>query len=197
MKEYLRKNQKDSILESLINKYRIDPEGFRSYLPEVTQELEKFLPRQKSSGHSTTLTEPERDSLHKALIQLLDKGNLSTTEAIHALEYCATLVQDESLPGNVDRKVLLSLLRQAVGTSLSNFERNSTIQVTQGEAVKEVAVLRGTHLHLTWNDRLVAISIFPEKSKERSSALKFVGLAQDTAADVSQRHDIYLAEVIE
>lgn len=194
MKGYFRKRQRDSIVQNLLNKYQVDPERFRSYLPEVAQELEHLLPSQPRKSHTSVLTELERERLCKALLQLLNGRSLSAEEAIQALEYCATLVQDESLPYKVDRKTLLGLLHQAAGISFSKVKKITRISVRGGEGIKQVALLRGVYLHLTWNDRLVAISIFPAKVKERSRALKFIGIARDTASDVSQRHDVYLAE---
>jgi len=195
MSKRIRNNKRDSILQNLINKYQADLERFRSYLPEIAQELEKILTSQTKKSHTSALTELERERLCKALLQLLDGRSLSSGEAVQALEYCATLVQDESLPQEVDRKTLLRLLHQAAGISFSKVKKTTKIPVREGEAIKEVALLRGVYLQLTWNDRLVAISIFPSKLKERTRALKFVGIAKDTASDVSQRHDVFLAEV--
>jgi hypothetical protein len=195
MKRHSPKSQQDFILQALLNKYQVDGEGFRSYLPEVAQELRQFLPSQPKERRSV-LTELERERLRKALFHLLDEKNLSTEKAIQTLEYCATFIQDGSLPSKVERQTFLSLLHQATGISLSKIKKNTRIPVRDGEAVKEVALLRGVHLHLTWNDRLVAISVSPTKLKERSKALKFVGIAKDTASDVAQHHDAYLAEGI-
>lgn len=194
MKKRSTKSQQEPILHSLLNKYQADPEGFRSYLPEVAQELEQLLPsRGKSSPHSA-LTEQERERLQKALYQLLDSKKLSSEKAIQALEYCATLVQDESLPSEVNRQTLLSLFHQATGVPLSKIKKATRIPVRDGEAVKEIALLRGVHLNLTWNDHVVVITVSPAKLKARSEALKFVGIAKDTASDVAQNHDAYLAK---
>lgn len=185
--------QQDFVWRVLLNKYQADPEGFRSYLPEIAQELEKFSGRQKES-HST-LTGWERENLCKSLLQLLKEKELSSQKAIQALEYCATLIQDASLPSNIERRTLVRLLRKVTGFPLGRIKRKTKIPMRDGEATKEIAILRGVHLHLTWDDRLVAISILPAGSKERSKALKFVGIAKDTASDVAQHHDAYLAEV--
>lgn len=194
MKERFRKKQQDSIWQALFNKYRADPKGFRSYLPEIAQELEQLLPPRVKRSHPFGLTELERERLCTALLQLLGENALSSEKAIHALEYCATLIQDESLPPEVDRKILLNILHQAAGIPLSKVKKAIKIPVREGKAIKEVPLLRGVHLHLTWNDCLVAITIFPAKLKERSRALKFVGIASDTAFDVAQNHDAYLAK---
>jgi len=194
LKEHFSRSQQDHVLQILINKYQADPRRFRSYFPEVAQELEQFLPSQAKKSHSSSLTGLEREHLCKALLQLLGEKKLSPEKAIQALEYCATLIQDETLPPEVDRRVLLGLLHQATGIPLSKIKKAIKIPVHEGEAVKEVALLRGVHLHLTWNDCLIAISTFPTKLKERSRALKFVGIAKDTASDVAQNHDAYLAK---
>lgn len=194
MKEHFSRSQQDSVLRVLFNKYQADPERFRSCLPELARELEQLLPSTAKKSHSSSLTGLEQERLSKALLQLLDGKRLSPEEAIQALEYCITLIQDESLPSEVDRKTLLSLLHQVTGIPFSKMKKAAKIPVHEGEAVKEVALLRGVHLHLTWNDRMVAISVFPAKLKERSRALKFVGIARDIASDVAQHHDAYLAE---
>jgi hypothetical protein len=193
VKEHFPKSR-ESILNALLNKYQADPEGFHSYLPEVAQELEQLFPSRRRNSHRSALTELERERLHKVLLQLFSEKTLSSDKAIQALEYCATLIQDESLPPEVDRKILLSLLHQAIGVPFSKVKKITKIPVHEGEAIKEVALLRGVHLHLTWNDHLVAISISPMKLKERSRALRFVGIAQDAASDVAQNHDAYLAK---
>jgi len=194
MKKRSPKSQEEPILRSLLNKYQADPEGFRSYLPEVAQELEQLLPSRRRSSPRSALTEQERERLEKALAQLLDKKRLSSEEAIQALESYATLIQDGRLFSEVSRQTLLSLFHQATGVPLSKIKKATRIPLRDGEAVKEIALLRGVHLNLTWNDHLVAITVSPAKLKERSEALKFVGIAKDTISDVAQRHDAYLAE---
>jgi hypothetical protein len=196
MKKHSQKSQQEPILRSLLNKYQTDPEGFRSYLPEVAQELEQLFPSKRKSGLRSALTEQERERLQKALLKLLKKKELSSEEAIQVLEYSATLIQDGGLPIELNRRTLLSFLHQVIGTPVSKLEKTTQIPVRDGEAVKELALLRGVHLHLTWNDRVVGISVFPTKLKERHKALSFVGIAKDNASDVAQRHDAYLAQEI-
>jgi len=196
MKKRSSKSEQESILRSLLNKYQVDAEGFRSYMPEVARELEQLLPSRHRTSLRSALTEQERERLQKALAQLLDKKRLPSEKAIQALESCATLIQDGSLPAEVDRRGLLSLLHQVTGIPLSKIGKTTQIPIHDGEVVKEMALLHGVHLHLTWNDRLVAISVSPTKLKERSKALKFVGIARDTASDVAQCHDAYLVKGI-
>jgi hypothetical protein len=194
MKRRPSKSRQESILNLLINKYQGDPEGFSSYLPEVTRELELLFPSQHRGSLRSALTDQERERLQKALLRLLDEEEPSREKSLQALEYCATLIQDESLPFEVGRKMLLDLLHQVTGIPFSKVKKATKIPVREGEVIKEVALLHGVYLHLTWDDRLVAISISPAKLKERSKALKFVGIAKDTASDVAQNHDAYLAK---
>ena len=191
-KGYL-KSQQESILNVLINKYWADPERFHSYLPGLAQEL--GLTKQRDS-HRSALTELERERLQKALLQLLNKKVHTSEDVTQALEYCATLIQDGALPSELNRQLLLSLLHKAMGIPLSKIKKNAKISVRKGDAVKEIALLHGVHVLLTWDDRLIAILVSPSKMKERSKALKFVGIAKDAATDVAQRHDAYLAEGI-
>lgn len=189
-----RKSWRQSILDMIKTSFETQPERVRSCFPELAQELEKYFPSRRKNRHRSSLTEPERERLCKALNELLKKKDVPREEAAQALGYCATLVQDASLPPDVDRKVLLNLLHRATGTPLGEMKRSALFELGSGETVKEVPLLRGVHLHLTWNDRLVAVSVSPTKFKERSKAFKFVGIAKDTATDVALRHDTYLAE---
>jgi len=198
VKERARQTRQEHILGVLLNKYRADPEKFRSCLPEVAQELQELLQGRRKGGHRgvRVLTDLERERLQKSLAQLLKREKLSGEGAIQALEYCATLVQDGSLPPEVNRQTVLRLLHQVIGKPLSRMKKATTIPLRDGEAVSEVPVLRGVHLHVSWKHQLLSISISPSKFKERSKALGFVGVAKDTATDVAQRHDVYLAEAI-
>jgi len=196
MKRRSPKTQQEAILRSVINKYQADPQGFQSYLPEVARELEQLLPTSRRISPRSALTEQERERRQKALLQLLRQKELSSEQAVQALEWCATLIQDGSVSPEVNRATLLNLFHQATRIPLSKIKKATRIPLRDAEAVKEIALLRGVHLQLTWNDHLVAISISPTKLKERSKALKFVGIAKDAASDVAQRHDAYVAQGI-
>lgn len=196
MRKHLCQNQRDSILRVLYNRYQADPETLRHYLPEIAEELDRLSPSKAEATHRSILTELERRRLTDVLVQLAREKDLTPEKAIAALEYCATLVQDESLPDEIERQTLMRFLRQAVGINLSRVSKATKSEVRDGEVTKEIAVLRGVHLHLTWNDRLLAISILPPEMKKRSAALKFVALAKDNNPDVAAHHDTYFAEEI-
>ena len=194
MKKHPQKSQGDYILDILINKYRADPDRFLSYLPELTQEIEGKLPSISKKSHTSTLTEIERERLCKLLLEVPKDKSVTEKQAIQALEYCATLIQDESLPDEIDRKTLLRFAHSVVGTPISKIKKATEITVGDGEATKTIAILRGVYLRLTWNDLLVAISISPTKSKERSEALRFVGIGKDASPDISLQHNFHFSE---
>lgn len=191
MKKNSRKDKRGNVLHILVNKYQIDSERFRSYLPELIPEIEDRFPSVNKKGHISTLTEIERERLCELLLKLPRDKSITEEQAIQALAYCATLVQDENLPNEIDRKTTLTFLHKVLGTPVSKINKITEKSVGNGKAVKTIAVLRGVYLHLTWDDLLVAISISPTKFKERSEALRFVGIGQDSLADVSRQHDQY------
>ena len=196
MKEYSRKDKRDHILHILVNKYETDPERFRSYLPELMSEIEDKHPSVGKKGHISALTEIERERLYELLLKLPRGKSVTEEQATQALGYCATLIQDENLPDEIDRKVILNFLRGVIGTPLSKINKITEKSISTEKAAKTIAVLRGVYLHLTWNDLLVAVSIIPTKFKERSEVLKFVGIGQDSFADVSRQHHQYFCEDI-
>ncbi len=197
MKEYSHKDKRDHILHILTNKYQTDPERFRSYLPELMPEIEDRSPSACKKGHVSTLTEIERERLRELLLRLPRDKSVTEEQAIQALGYCATLIQDENLPNEIVRKTILTFLHRVIGTPMSRINKITKKTVGNGKEAKRIAVLRGVYLHLTWDDLLVAVSISPTKFKERSEALRFVGIGQDSLADVSRQHDQYFSESIQ
>ena len=196
MKKHSQKDRRDNVLHVLANKYQIDPERFRAYLPELVSEIEDRLPSTDKTGHISALTEIERQRLRDLLRDLPRDRSITEEQAIQALGYCATLIQDESLPSEVDRKTVLTFLHTALGAPVSEIGKTTEKPIGNGKPVKTIAVLRGAYLHLTWDDQVVAISISPAKFKERSEALRLVGTAKDSVADLSRQHDRYFAESV-
>lgn len=187
------------LLDLLLAKYRTDPEKFRSYLPEVAQTLDALYPHHHVSRNPFGLTEHERSHRLQALHQVLESlsdGTATPEKAIRGLEHCATLIEDDSLPPEVDYAVLNKLVRAVIGKSPGSFKSASVIPVQEhlkDKVVHRVAVLRGVTLELTWDRRLVSIAINPRKVQERRKLLQFVGTASDPASDVALLHDDYLA----
>jgi len=191
-----RTDRRDHILQVLANKFLADPERFRSYLPELVPEIAAQLSPAGSRGHVSKLTEIERGRLRDLLMKIPRDKLLTEQQAIQALEYCATLIQDESLPNEIDRKTILTFLSRVIGAPLSKVKKKTEKTVGNGNEVKRIAVLRGVCLHLTWDDRLVAVSVSPTRVRERAGALRFVAIGQDCSSNVSREHDRYLGERI-
>ncbi|MBI4333292.1 MAG: hypothetical protein HY673_18665 [Chloroflexi bacterium] len=189
-----RSDRESSILAAILNTYKVDPKRFRKYLPEIAQQLGQHPASRAGEDHRSILTRLERERLTNSLTELLSKKERTREKAIRALEYCATLIRDETLPDRVGRKTLIELLRLATNTNIGKITKNTGIDIRQGEEAGEIAILRGIHVHLTWNDRLVAVSFIPSKMKEAAKAMRLVGIARDQASDVAARHDYYLTE---
>jgi hypothetical protein len=190
---------KHGIIDLLLNKYRLDPASFRDFLPEVAEVLDSRYPTHRTSRSPFGLTPRERSARVETLLQLVNRLNeteLTQDEARRGLEHCAALVSDGSLPDEVTQKTIGLLVRRVIGKSPSAFKTNTTVPVSHElseHASAQVSVIRGVTLSLTWDMRLVSISISPHEMKERRRALRFVGIAKDSATNVAEHHDDYLA----
>ena len=174
----MKKLSKNPLIEILLSKYRADPEGFRSYLPEVSQMLDELKP----FGHPISrspfgLTERERIHHQQRLQELLDKGSLNKDQAVKALEHWATLVKDDNLPQSAKREDLLALLKEVLGKAPGSFKSVSKVPI-KGHLVKEaninVSVSRGVVLELDRNMQLVSVLVNPRCIRERRKLMAFV-----------------------
>ena len=186
------------LVDLLQAKRREDPEGFRRFLPEVAELLPE-LPRRRSRLRSTFgLTERER-SFHRAgLAEALCKlsaGGIATDEAAKGLQHCANLVRDDVFTDEVDHETSRALVKAALGKSPGSYKSKTTVPIGigGGEALEQVAVLRGVYLDLDRERRLVSISINPAKVREWKKLMAIVGIGRDPERDVALRHDDYLA----
>jgi hypothetical protein len=192
--------KKPPFADLLVSKYRADPEAFRAYLPEVAQALDLMLSPRRSARSPFGLTERDRTHRLNGLQETLERlaqGGIARTAAMRGLEHCATLVQDDSLPEHVDHTTLIRLLTAAIGKSPASVNANATIAVQdeaqQAQVVNRVSLVRGVVLDLTWDMRLVSITVTPRKMVERRHALRLIGIGKESGIDVAERHDEYLA----
>ena len=58
-------------------------------------------------------------------------------------------------------------------------------------------VVRGVDLHLTWEFKLVKVTMDPHQWRLRSQALGIIGIGKDTAPDVAENHDDYLVDAFQ
>lgn len=196
-------SKKPPLKDLLLDKYRADPQGFRRYLPEVAQALDAMLPPSRRIRSPFGLTEHERTHRQKSLSQLLkrlDDGTITPEEAVRGLEHCATLIEDDSLPREATHETLVRMVRVTTGKSPGSVKKSTTVPVgevreEEKETLKHIPLVRGVLLDLTEDMRLISVSIYPHKIRERRKALRLIGIARDFKPDVAQHHDGYLAEI--
>ena len=191
------------LLETLRSKYLADPDRFRSFLPDVAQMLEAMERPRRVPRSPFGLTDRERTYHQQGLLTILeglDRTQVPRQIAVKAIEHCAALIQDDSLPARAGHQELIELVRSVTGKSPGSFKSvtilsaNDDQEVVAEEAASHVSLLRGVVLDLDANQRLVSITITPAKVRERSKLLQFVGIGQDEAVDVALRHDHYLGQ---
>lgn len=201
MKRHTNKSsaRKLQLSDLILAKYRTDPEGFRSYLPEVAQALDSKLTSPYSSQSPFGLTEHECAHRLEALENILrasDKHKVDRGEAIRGLEHCAVLTKDDNLPQKIDYKTLLRFLRFAVGKPISDIKAATVVPIQEDKPdiiVHHVSLIRGIVLNLSNDMRLVSIDIKPQKLKERRRAMRFIHAAQDTLSN-TVRHASFRKE---
>lgn len=193
--------QENRIIELLQAKRRKDPEGFRKYLPDVTELLQDPPPRRSRSRSTFGLTEQELSYHRTGLLEALgklDEGTITAEEAAKGLKHCADLIKDgnlpygrhDTLPHEMGHDVLKSLVKAAIGKSPGSYKSKITLPLGKGGLVLEqVSVIMGVFLELDRDERLVSISIDPGKYRKRRKLMKFVGASRDPEPDVAARHD--------
>lgn len=187
----------------LLDVYSSDPVRLQKVLPEIAQELDQILsPSQEQRGGTSPfgLTDRERNFYKESLDHVLRKSKshaLSTEDAIKGLEHAAALLIDNFSPGYPPRQDLLRLVRKATGTGPRKTGQPEEKIIRDGQTSRTVAVVKGVDLHLTWELKLLRVSLDPSQWRLRSQAFSFVGMAADIATDVAERHDDYLAEALE
>ena len=174
------KSRNAHIVDLLLCKYRADARSFRKYLPEIAQMFGAEHPRRQRSPFG--LTEHERSHRAEALkrvVKDIEDGQASEAHAVRGLEHYATLSRDDGLPHEISHETLIALFKAATGKSPSSFKRVTTFSMKKDDidkAVNQVSVMRGISLNLTWDMRLVSITVSPQKMRQRHKALKFIGI---------------------
>ena len=190
--------QHERLIALLQAKRRADPQGFREYLPGVSELLPALPASRRSTRSPFGLTERERayhrDGLADALGKLAAK-TVTADEAAQGLQHCANLIRDDNLPEEVGYEVLKGLIRAALGKSPGSYRTKTTVPLGAGggRVLEQVSAIRGVYLDLDRERCLVSVSIHPGKVRERRQLMKFVGASKDPAPDVAARHDDYLA----
>ncbi len=189
--------ERDKIFKFFIKEYQEAPEELWSHYPLVADELDRYINPKKPSRDRERpfyhyLTEREREfrlsSLRSVVEKFRDNGQVSKEEAIKALEDAAALQQH----AETFKDSLLALAQQTLGLSLDAGEKKP-IFLSKGKPEHHSYVLvRGVTLSLTWDRKLIKITVNPEELIQRQKALSLVGCGYDKQPDVARKHDEYL-----
>lgn len=187
--------ERDEMIEVLLDIYLTNPEHLESLMPQVANKLDSRLKKRIPSKRSFGLTEREY-SQHVAslrdLLSILREGKLSREDSVTTLEECALLIDNGSLPADIGRDIIHTLVKLATGQSPNSVKKTQTTLIRTGGLAKIVSVLRGVTLNLTWDNHLISIDISPSGIKEHRQIMSFVGLTGDPKDDVAENHNKYL-----
>lgn len=200
----LNSTEKDLLAQKLLDARQADPERLREALPEVANMLDGFSQTPESPSPISGLiglTSRER-SFHLAELEnLLSKyKNLTTSQAIEGLEHGANLLAEIGfMPKPELRQDLLKLVRKATGIRPRKTGKPVEEILGEGNPSRLVPVVRGLDLHLTWEFKLVKVSMDPVQWRLRCQAVSIAGIGQDFegATNVADNHDDYFVEAIE
>lgn len=188
---------KSSIIDLILAKFRIDPDGLRRCLPEVAKAIDIAYPTRQSPRSPFGLTERERAyrlNTLESIIKSLSSEEVNRQDALKALEHCAVLIEDDNLPSMIERRILLRLLGLSLGKPLSEVTADTTIEIlqnTDGTAVNHITLLRGVVLNLTQDMHLVSVSVIPQRVKESPRAMRFIGMLEEAASGSVGLQDIH------
>lgn len=199
----LTSQQRQALLEAIIDRYERAPEVIEKALPEVGKILSTSCRAVKRSerGGIFQLTPVERQRREQSLAEALGKLHrakaFSKEEAIQALEDAASL--KEAFPYE-DHKIreaeIRKLVNIATGLSVTTKGKVTKHVFQEGEPARTVCMLRGVKLNLTWDKKLMSVEVDPKELAIRARALSLIGIGSDTASDVAARHDDYFVEAI-
>lgn len=192
---------KSWIADLVLTKYREDPSLFRRILPDLAEALDKVYPTRQSHHTSSPfgLTERERAyrlSALESITENLKGSHVSRQDAIRALEHCAVLTEDDSLPYTIDRRSVMRLIGVVLGKPLTDVTSETTIEIPQdvpSKVVNRISLVRGALLNLSQDMHLVSISVIPQKVKDWPRAMRFIlGVKQAPQSSKDEDKDICL-----
>jgi hypothetical protein len=192
---------KEELVQRVSDVHRSDPGRLRSVLPEVADLLDGVTPPgliRRGNESPFGLTERELNFHKEALANILRRfKTLTPAEAVEGLEHGANLLVDDFTPGYPPRQELLKLVRKATGIQPRKTGKPAEKAVREGESSRTVPVVRGLDLHLTWEFKLIKVTMDPNQWRLRSQALGIIGIGKETAADVAENHDDYLMDAFQ
>ena len=197
----LTSKDKDLLAQRILDVQRIDPDRLRKALPEITyllDELEQPLAPQASNAGLTGLTVRERSFHKEELDKILSRyKTLTTAEAVKGLEHGANLLaENDFIPKLALREDLLKLVRKATGIRPRKTGKAVERVVGEGNPSRVAPVVRGIDLHLTWEFKLIKVTLDPAQWRLYCRATSFIGIGgySDSPTDLSENHDHYLMD---
>ena len=192
---------KEELVQQVTDVHRSDPGRLRSVLPEVADLLDGFtppVPIRRGNESPFGLTERERNFHKETLANILGRSKfLTPAEAVEGLEHGANLLVDDFTPGYPPRQELLQLVRKSTGIQPRKRGKPTEKAIREGESSRTVPVVRGVDLHLTWEFKLIKVTLNPNQWRLRTQALSIIGMGKETATDVAENHDDYLMDAFQ
>lgn len=188
-----------AVFGHMLSKYQTDPEWVNRHLPEIGEIMSRTVSPTRITQSPFGLTERERAFHIESLPGVEGLDELQSEDAVKALERCAALIRDDSLPYEFDHEALVRLFKAAFNKTPGSFKTNTVIPVNQkdggdDESAHRASLVRGVVLNLDLNMKLLSVTITPRKVRERKKLMSIVGIGKDSMPDVAARHDDYLAE---
>ena len=194
-------DDKEELTQRVLDVHQSDPGRLRKLLPEVADLLDEYsFPGSTRRGNESPfgLTVRERNFHKQALESILRRfKSLTPAEAAEGLEHGANLLVDDFTTEYPSRQELLRLVRKATGIQPRKTGKREEKNIKEGESSRTVPVVRGVDLHLTWDFKLIKVSLDPDQWRLRSQALSIIGIGKDTATDVAENHDDYLVDAFQ
>lgn len=184
------------ILNKIIYIYNTKRDILMSNFPDLVGVLDKlFSTNSVSRTQLFGITENYKNELIKELKLIIEeKDKLSRESAIKGLENYIILVVNRYIPTFVSRKDIVKLLEVVINEKINNVKRNTEFKIKEGKVYKEIAILYGVTSYIDEDYKILKISIFPHKYKNRCKLMKFVGIAKDSKNDVARQHNFYLTQ---
>lgn len=190
---------RNTIVESVVAAYRDNPDKIRESLPAIVPLLEQKRPRRLGGARLDpySLTVGERHKRSQRLSEVLanmERHKVPHSDALQALEDGLVLLDDGQEEAVALRPKLLKLLRQVADVSLAIEGKQRKYQIRPAPPARAVTLIRGVTCHMTWDFHLVSVEVDPRELAKRRKAFSIIGVGQDAATDVAQRHDEYLVQ---
>ncbi|HPD15064.1 MAG TPA: hypothetical protein PLE19_08940 [Planctomycetota bacterium] len=171
-----------AISDAVLACYRERPAIVREHMPSIAEALDKAYPCSPGRPMSrVTLTERERQfrvSKLQETLTALEMGKVSQEDALRAVEDSLVLASEFSLPEAANHKALTRLIEMALGRELKTSEADYVVNVSGRESERVAAsqsIVRGVLCDLTWDHRVIRISVFPGRVREWGKAMAFIG----------------------